>query len=131
MQLKLKQSSMRYAVQQRLVVAFLLRGAVAATDLDKARWFCEEQGCELPGRIIDKAAAAGSARMLRWLRQKGCALIDRTTGCAASRAVLQYLVDEGRHLDDHVCNDGHKDLEQLQWLLTWRSSQQLDSLSQQ
>jgi hypothetical protein len=97
-------------------------GAVDSTDVAKVKWLCEDQGCGFLKYITSKAAKTGSVEMLRWLRQKRCAVDKFTTLFAARRAnnlpVLQYLIDEGCQLCERIGYDvvRCKDLKQLQWL---------------
>jgi hypothetical protein len=75
-----------------------------------------------PYGIADTAAAAGNVKMLRWLKQRGCALTSSTSYAAAARPdnipVLQLSLESGCYCDLRVCSAACTagDLAQLQWL---------------
>jgi hypothetical protein len=101
---------------------YLASGVAESGCLEKLKWLCMEQGCQMPDDITEWAAASGSIEMLRWLKETGFTFTQSTSWRAAARAnnlhVLQYLLDEGCPWYPSLCVDaaGAGDLQQLQWL---------------
>jgi hypothetical protein len=96
--------------------------AESKDDLPKLACLRLRHHIPFPYGIADTAAAAGNIKILRWLKQRGCALTSSTSYAAAARPdnipVLQLLLESGCYWDLRVCSAACTagDLAQLQWL---------------